>query len=69
MAEGIAPAETRPITPMTISKYVAFFANPATRLKTENNPRLKMRTGRRPNVSATFPKGTSKDPEVRLLPY
>jgi hypothetical protein len=66
-AGGTVPADHNPKRPTRMSRYMALVAKPAMRLDTAKAPMLKIRSGRRPNVSATLAKKRRKEPDVRLL--
>jgi hypothetical protein len=68
-AGGTAAAEKRPSSPQNMSRYIAFLAKPAIKLDIENAPMLKIRSERRPKVSATFAKNRRNAPELSLLEY
>jgi hypothetical protein len=66
-AGGTAAADQRPKIPQKTSRYIALVANPAIRLDTAKAPMAKMRSERRPKVSATLEKNRRKAPEPRLF--
>jgi hypothetical protein len=68
-ASGTAAADQRPRSPQKMSRYIAFVAKLAIKLDIENAPMLKIRSERRPKVSATFAKNRRNDPELRLQKY
>lgn len=68
-AGGTAAADQRPNSPPNTSRYMAFVAKPVMSEEMANAPMLKMSSGRRPKVSATFAKNRRKAPELKLYSY
>lgn len=65
-AGGTDEAQKIPRTPEKMSKYRAEFAKPMTRRHRVYPIMLVMNIVRRPNMSATFPKGSRKAPLLNL---
>lgn len=65
-AGGTDEAQKIPITPESMSKYRAEFAKPMTRRDRVYPIMLAINMVRRPNISATFPKGSRNAPLLNL---
>src|ERR1700744_5088688 len=64
-AGGTAAAEVRPINPLTTSKAIPDFANPAARANTEYMNKLRMNIRLLPKRSAIRAKSNRNDPDAR----
>ena len=65
-AGGTAAADQRPRRPPKTSRYMALVENPAIRDDTAKAPIAKIRSDRRPKVSATLAKKRRNEPELKL---
>lgn len=65
-ADGIIDADVRPMMAFKMIKVMGSRAKPVARAKAAKTKRLVSRMLLRPNMSATLPKKSKKEPDVRL---
>ena len=68
-AEGIVDADVRPMTPFRTSRLSASREKPVANAKMVKRKRLVSQIPLRPNTSATLPKKSKNEPQVKLSVY